>query len=457
MRLFSFFKKSKPKPAKTNFYATPPSLDPSELERQELFRLLSNTQADAYFAPLRAQARSIAVSSPLIAGYFDTLNSEIYGDNGITLDMASPNAQLNTRIEKAFLRWRDDIPGSPLSFWEIESLVLLHFKRDGEAFIYLNQTQDGLSVQIIDPSNVDETQDDGRFIKKGVKLDSHYTPISYFVKVQNDGLEDLQEVPASKVLHIFKRLDSLQTRGISALAPVIYPVFQKDRFKSAELKRARLQSEITGFLVPNEAEDLPDIPGIFQEEGDQQKPQATIQERAEVGKMTYIDKNIKPYFTESHNATNIEFFIKQTDKEIAKALGISYGTLTGDLNEVNYSSIRHGASEQRRQFRGLQNFIIRHLHNKVFKAWVQNEIKRGALGVDEFEPIMAHFAFKAQGWEYIDPLKEMNANKVALETGQKSLGQILREQGREFDSHMAELERERGVLKNSPLKAKNGG
>lgn len=451
MGIFSFFKKQTPKAKRVNFFATPPSLDPSELEKQELFRLLSNTQADAYFAPLRAQARSIAMNSPLIAGYFDTLDSEIYGDNGIVLDMSSTNAALNQLVEKAFLRWRGCIPFSSLNFWEIESLALLHFKRDGEAFIYLNQTPAGLSVQVIDPENVDETQDDGRLIRKGVKLDENHAPIAYFIKDEN---QNLQEIPADRVLHIFKRLGPLQTRGVSALAPVIYPVFQKDRFKSAELKRARLQSEITGFLVPNEVEDLPDIPGIFQEQ--EQKPETTIQEHAEVGKMTYIDKNIKPYFTESHNATNIQFFIQQTDQEIAKALGISYSTLTGDLSQVNYSSIRHGASEQRRQFRGLQNFLIRHLHNKVFQAWLENEIKRGAFKVELFETIMHNFAFKPQGWEYIDPLKEMNANKVALDTGQKSLSQILREQGREFDSHMQELEKEAGVLKNSPLKAKNG-
>ncbi|BCZ16842.1 hypothetical protein NHP190003_01240 [Helicobacter sp. NHP19-003] len=30
-------------------------------------------------------------------------------------------------------------------------------------------------------------------------------------------------------------------------SPPLYPVFQKDHFKSTELKRARLQSEITGM------------------------------------------------------------------------------------------------------------------------------------------------------------------------------------------------------------------
>ncbi|WP_104750813.1 phage portal protein [Helicobacter salomonis] len=441
MGWFNFFKKSPPKPKIRRFYAQPPSLDPSELEKQELFRLLSNTEVDAYFAPLRAQARSISLSSPLVAGFFDTLDKEIYGDNGIALDMASDDARLNTQIEKAWLAWRSDIPFSSLDFWEIESLVLLHLKRDGEAFVYYHESPLGLSVNVIDPINVDENQDDGKSLKKGVRVDNHNQPTHYCVRDEND---QIQEISADCILHIFKRHNALQTRGVSALAPVIHPVFQKDRFKSAELKRARLQSEITGFFVPNEQEDLPDIPGLYDSK-EEEKPQTTIQERAEVGKMTYIDKNLKPYFTESHNATNIEFFIKQTDKEIAKALGVSYSTLTGDLSEVNYSSIRHGASEQRRQFRGLQNFIIRHLHKKIFKAWVKNELMRENIPLDCHDKILNNFAFKPQGWEYVDPLKEMNANKVALESGQKSLSQILREQGKELDTHIAELQKEQTI------------
>ncbi|WP_120952182.1 phage portal protein [Helicobacter sp. L8] len=440
---FDLFKKKSPKPNKTRFYhPAPPSLAPSELERDDLARLLGNTRVDANFSALRAQARSLSTTSALLAGYFDTLDKEIFGDNGISLDLYTPNAQLNTQVEKAFLGWKHAIPACPLSFWEVESLVLLHYKRDGEAFVYLNETPQGLSLALIDPQNVDESVDDDHSLFKGVELDSLHNPLAYHILTQ----EGLKRIEAQHILHIFKRLNGLQTRGVTHLASIIHPLFQKEKFKSAELKRARLQSEITGFFVAGEEHEI--MPGIIDDldGGDAStKPASSVSERVEVGKMTYIEKNLKPYFTESHNATNIEFFIKQTDKEIAKALGVSYSTLTGDLNEVNYSSIRHGASEQRRQFRGLQNFLIRHLHNKIFKAWLDNEIKRGTIALEVRDLILSNFAFKPQGWEYIDPLKEMNANKVALESGQKSLSQILREQGKELDSHIAELKKEKEV------------
>ncbi|WP_104696402.1 phage portal protein [Helicobacter salomonis] len=439
---FDLFKK-KPQKPKTRFYhPAPPSLSPSELERDDLARLLGNARVDAHFSALRAQARSLSTSSALLAGYFDTLDKEIFGDNGIPLDLYSENAELNSQIEKAFLAWRHNIPGCPLSFWEVESLVLLHYKRDGEAFVYLNETPQGLSLALIDPQNVDESVDDGKSIFKGVEVDALYNPLAYHILTEQGRTERIE---AKNIIHIFKRLNGLQTRGVTHLAPIIHPLYQKEKFKAAELKRARLQSEITGFFVAGEEHEI--FPGVVEglEEEDPQQPKASVSERVEVGKMTYIEKNLKPYFTESHNATNIEFFIKQTDKEIAKALGVSYGTLTGDLGEVNYSSIRHGASEQRRQFRGLQNFLIRHLHKPIFKAWLDNEIKRERISLDFYHTILHNFAFKPQGWEYIDPLKEMNANKVALESGQKSLSQILREQGKELDTHIQELKKEQEV------------
>ena len=139
----------------------------------------------------------------------------------------------------------------------------------------------------------------------------------------------------------------------------------------------------------------------------------------------------------------MEAFITQTDREIAKGLGISYATLTGNLSDVNYSSIRHGGSEQRRQFRRMQNFIIRKLHNKIFERWLLNELKLGNINAREYELALENYSFKPQGWEYIDPYKETNANALALQTGQKTLSEILRSQGKELDTHIEELKKEK--------------
>ena len=436
MGLFDFFKKKQKSKISKKFYATP-SLYPSELEKNEILSLIHNAPIDGNIRAIRYQARNIATSSPLINGYFDTLDKEIFGDNGIVLDLHTQDSKLNREVEAKWKAWRGNIPYCALDFWDVESLSLLYLKRDGECFIYMNETKEGLSLKVIDPDNVDESVDNpARNIHKGIAFDEQDMPVAYFITDSNG---QTQKISAAHILHFFRRFSVSQSRGISSLSSVIYPNFQKDKFKSAELKRARLQSEITGFFIPNEREVIPSF------DSDEEEQSQEITQVAEVGKMTYINDDIKPYFTESHNAPNIEFFIKQTDKEIAKALGISYSTLTGDLNEVNYSSIRHGSSEQRRQFRGLQNFIIRNLHNKVFEAWLKNEIKRGNIAFKEYRTILDNYAFKPQGWEYIDPYKETNANRIALESGQKTLSEILREKGKELDSHIQELQKENEV------------
>ena len=75
------------------------------------------------------------------------------------------------------------------------------------------------------------------------------------------------------------------------------------------------------------------------------------------------------------------------------------------------------------------------------------EIKRGTIAPQQYQTILQNYTFKPQGWEYIDPYKEINANKIALESGQKSLSEILREKGKELDSHIAEMKKEEEIYK----------
>ena len=100
------------------FY-TAPSLNPSELEKNEILSLISNLPIDSQSRALRYQARNVATSSPLLSGYFDTLDKEIFGDNGILLDLHTQNAALNKDIESKWWVWRENIPYSHIDFWDI--------------------------------------------------------------------------------------------------------------------------------------------------------------------------------------------------------------------------------------------------------------------------------------------------------------------------------------------------
>ncbi|WP_257842531.1 phage portal protein [Helicobacter sp. 11S02629-2] len=398
-------------------------------------RLLSNIDINQSQNSITKQARHLSLTNSLLSGFLhETLHAEILGKKGMSLDMHTPNKNLNLRLENLWRDYCDEV------FSDVEELTLLHLIRDGEAFIHIN----GTDLEVLDPLNIDHSFTNEREnIYYGIKFDeSLKIPLAYFFLDKDSKLIKLN---AKNIIHIFQKVTANQVRGLSKLASIILPADQVDKFKQAEIQRARLQSEITGFFVSDEKGF--NLEPITPNDNDAPKPQAVLPTKVEVGNMNYIGSDMKAEFINSHNPTNIEFFIKQTNRESAKALGISYSTLTGDLNDVNYSSIRYGGSAERRGFMRLQNFLIRKLHKPIFKVFLKNLALDSKLPPSQIELALNNFTFKAQGWEYIDPYKETMANKIALESAQKSLSDILREKGKELDSHVEELKKESEIYK----------
>lgn len=402
---FSLFKKKQ----KQNFYKFP-SLE-SGVDKDELYSLLKTSDIDKNTKRIIKQARSLSIANALISGYLKTARSEILGDKGFILDIDTPNEATNKRIEKLYNDW-----ARASELFNCINLAVLYLLRDGELFLYADLSR-GLELKNIDPLDIDhDFNDETKNIKYGIEF-KNSTPAAYYFK---EG-EKLKRIEAKYIIHYFDRHDIKQVRGISNLASVIHLANLQDKFKIAELQRARLQSTITGYFINS------DNTGLSEEETE-------IKDRAEVGKMQYIDANLKPYFIESHNPTNIEFFIKESSRSIAKALGISYHALTGDLREVNYSSLRQGGLEQRRHYKFIQNNFINGVMMKVLRMF---------LDLNNFSEALNYSNFKTQGWEYIDPFKETRANTEALKYGLSTYQDILKQKGKELSTHLKEIEQEK--------------
>jgi len=65
---------------------------------------------------------------------------------------------------------------------------------------------------------------------------------------------------------------------------------------------------------------------------------------------------------------------------VAAAMGVTYEQLTGDLTQVNYSSIRAGLLEFRRRVEAVQHGVIVHqLCRPIWQAWMAQAVLEGAL------------------------------------------------------------------------------
>ena len=114
-------------------------------------------------------------------------------------------------------------------------------------------------------------------------------------------------------------------------------------------------------------------------------------------------------------------------------MGITYEMLTGDLTQVNYSSIRAGLLEFRRRCEAIQHHVIIHqLCRPLWQAWMEQAVLAGALNLPNYTKRRREFQsvkWIPQGWQWVDPLKETEAMKSAIRSGLMSRSEAISANG----------------------------
>jgi len=122
-----------------------------------------------------------------------------------------------------------------------------------------------------------------------------------------------------------------------------------------------------------------------------------------------------------------ETFLRVQLRSIAAGIGITYEQLTGDLTSVNYSSIRAGLLEFRRRCEAFQHqTIVYQLCMRVWKRWIEAAVLSGALSRTA-AGIEAKWI--PPGFAWVDPLKDIKAQVMAVRAGFKSRAEVVSEQG----------------------------
>gem|GEM_PF-1785457 len=120
---------------------------------------------------------------------------------------------------------------------------------------------------------------------------------------------------------------------------------------------------------------------------------------------------------------------------IASGLGLTYELLTGDLSQVNYSSIRAGLIEFRRRMEALQGqVLIPGLCNPVWRRFVEvtqavDSLPAGNFGVE----------WTAPRFEAVDPLKDAKADIMSVRAGFMTLKEAIARNGYDPSDVLAEI------------------
>ncbi len=121
-------------------------------------------------------------------------------------------------------------------------------------------------------------------------------------------------------------------------------------------------------------------------------------------------------------------FIKTRLRRIGAGLDTSYYAIANDLSDVNFSSIRAGVLEDRERYKALQSWWCSSFESPVFLKWLEICLLNGSikspttgrvLPFAKKEKFSKH-KFRPRRWPWVDPLKDGQADVLAINNRLKS-------------------------------------
>jgi lambda family phage portal protein len=279
-------------------------------------------------------------------------------------------------IHSLWWDWCDQADAAGLTdFYGLQALATRAMLEGGEALIRLRyrRAEDGLPValqiQVLEaehlPTTLNRDLPDGNVIRAGIEFDRLGRRMAYHLyrSHPNDGLlapmssqggMDTVRVDANEVIHLFRPLRPGQICGEPWLTRALVKLNELDQYDDAELVRKKTAAMFAGFITRLSPEDnlmgegLPDASGAGLA-------------GLEPGTMQILEPGEDVKFSQPADVgASYAEFLRMQFRAVAAAMGITYEMLTGDLTQVNYSSIRAGLLEFRRRREAIQHGVIVH-------------------------------------------------------------------------------------------------
>ena len=323
----------------------------------------------------------------------------------------------------------------------------------------------GFAVQQLDADQLDEefnrpASDKQNEIRMGVEIDGWSRPVAYWMwdahpfDFQGGRRRNRIRVPADQLIHRYQIRRPGQTRGVSWFAPVLMDAQMLSALQEAELIASRISAAKSGLFEYEDPSAVPD-PNL---------PSGATQDFTwdmEPGVWETMPPGLKPHFFDpTHPNGAFEGFNKIILHTIAAGLKTSYHSLTGDLREVNFSSIRQGTLQERDIYRRLQRRTWTQVHRPVFRNWLKWALTTRAINLPfhDFARLERH-EWQGRGWPWVDPLKDIKAAELAIKLGLDSRTRLAAEQGRDFAEILDQLAHERDLAarKGIDIGAEAGG
>ncbi|MEG0235505.1 MAG: phage portal protein [Cetobacterium sp.] len=420
---------------------------------------------------LMARSRELWMGSPLATGALKKLRTSVIGsglrlkstiDNSILGLSDKEKQQVENQIENVFKLWAEttqcDIQRTS-NFYQIQQLAFLTSLIDGECFVLMPfKKKPGeifeLKIQLIESERCmtpPEEQSNNK-IKNGVELDEDNCPIAYhfcddpytlskkiFRRVEAFG----SITGRRNVLMILEKERIGQQRGIPILAPVIETLLQLGRYTHSELTAAVVSSYFTVF-IENENENKD---GGFGEPIEENQEKDFSSKNIEMGPATVTELSPGQKINLANPTrpnTAFDGFVKAMAIQIGAALELPHDVLLSKFDS-SYSASRAALLEAWKMYRMRRSWMIADFCNPIFAEFMDEAVARGFIKAPQYfkNPLIrqAYLNCKWYGATQgqIDPLKEVAAAKIRIETGLSTKSrEIMELYGDDYNEVMAQ-------------------
>jgi lambda family phage portal protein len=358
------------------------------------------------------------------------------------------------RLSDLWLRWTDEADADELTdFYGLQSLACRTEFTAGECFARLRPrlVSDGLTVplqlQLLEPEyldladnrplpnvkRADGTEIRGNQVRWGIEFDQIGKRQAYHFYREHPrsmpmfGVSgEKTRVPASAVCHLFLPLRPGQKRGLTAFAPVMATLYKLENYDDAELTRKGLVA-LYAFFFRNPNNELTYTGTDTDEAG-------IPMDSVEPGTVYDIGTKelVSPSFPDV-GGMYPEFMSAQLHKIAAGLRSMPFHILTGNLKEVNYSSVRADLIEFNRLMAQYQHQVmVFQFCRPVMKAWLLQAAVSGAIDAKRFARETDEYNnidWRPNPCEWVDMEKELNARKGMVRSGFKSRVAVCAELG----------------------------
>ena len=418
----------------------------------------AQTPAAHELGTLRERARDANRNHPIAAGTTDTFGHNIVGSGlkpqsrirakviGIDAERA---AELQLQAEAAFEQFKPFAGAdNRLNFDELQFLALIKIIEDGETIALPTWAKEswrpfGRCIQLIEserlaqpPAKVGVTD-----IQNGIQFGARNQPLTYYIRDAVD-LAAFTPVAARdrdgrpKVLHIFRSQRPGQQRGIPLFAPALTYFKDLADYLEAEIVAARVAACLAVFIT--RADQYGPL-------GTESAADDTIQELSP-GMLAKLAPGEGINVVEPKRpGDSFTGFVESILRLIGVSVGLPYELLAKDFSKTNYSSARASLLEGRRMFKNWRNWLAAKFCQPIWEMVIEEAYLRGRFDAPDFYRHKAEYCranWIGGGWGWVDPTKEVEASRMAIDYGLSTLAKEAAAQGDDWEENIEQLARE---------------